>query len=256
MASTSAVPNGPSTYAHPLEESSEESPEVKERPSIDFPSMDISPNDLFSIRRPPAGSAAEMPDTDPMGGESGKLGAAIGKILYALFQSYQDWANNQGAFVSGLLDETMKIDIVEARRLQVMIFANPRAEFFFINHTYVDIDNTAWGGILDKCYTMVIFEAGWFVRSGKGGWINWGFSWNGNEGDNGQRVAITYNGPGHNPGACGPWAILDKDRDTNHDIGQLRPMVMESRSTSWDNTRWIASRWDETSVHWGQGTPW
>ncbi|RVD89814.1 uncharacterized protein DFL_000805 [Arthrobotrys flagrans] len=190
-------------------------------------------------------------DTDPRGREDGELGAAIGKIFYELFESYQDWANNQGEFVSALLDRTMDEDEVWSNRLSVMIFANPRAEYFFINHTYIDIDNTAWFGILDRCYTMVVFEAGWLVRYGSGGCINWGFSWNGNEVGNVQRVAITYTGHNYKSGACGLQAILDKDGAINHDFGQLRSMVMEFSSTSWDNTRWIASRWDEKTEHWG-----
>ncbi|KAK6507535.1 hypothetical protein TWF481_005966 [Arthrobotrys musiformis] len=244
------------TFSHPPEDVEEV--EVKERPTVDLSTIRVSPNDLFKIRKPPSGPAGgvEKLDTDPRGGEDGKLGAAIGKILYELFESYQDWANNQGAFVSALLDRTMDEEEVWSNRLSVMIFANPCAEYFFINHTYVDIDNTAWFGVLDRCYTMVVFEAGWFVRYGKGGWINWGFGWNGNEVDNGQRVAITYTGYNHSPGACGPQAILDYDGSSGHNIAGIRPMVMQSSSTSWDNTRWIASRWGERNEHWGQGTPW
>ncbi|KAK6336758.1 hypothetical protein TWF718_009548 [Orbilia javanica] len=246
------------SHPPPEEETVEETVDVKPKPSIDLSTVKVSPSDLFKIRRPPPGpsGAVEQLDTDPTGGEDGKLGAAIGKILYQLFESYQDWANNQGFFVSSLLDQTMDEEEVWSNRYSVMIFANPNAEFFFVNHTYINIDNTAWFGILDRCYTMVVFEAGWFVRYGSGGWINWGFSWYGNEADNGQRVAITYTGYNYKGGACGPWDILNKDGATNHDIGQLRPMVMESSSKSWDNTRWIASRWGERNEHWGTGTPW
>ncbi|KAK6519438.1 hypothetical protein TWF281_003272 [Arthrobotrys megalospora] len=251
-----AASKGPFKCTHPPEDISEESSTkvVKKRPTIDLASINVSPSDLFKQRF----------DIDPRGGsgakESGKIGAEIGKILYELWQSYEDWVDNQGDFVQSLLDSILDNDEVINARRSVMIFAEDRAEFFFVNATYYDVDDSAWFGILDKTYHIAVFEAGWFVRHGSGGWSNWGYGWWGSgdqyEKDDGQRVAITYTGDTYDYCPYSAHAILDYDRTSNHDIAGIRPMVMESSSVApWD-TWWIYGAWQTPGINTdGQDTP-
>ncbi|KAK6342297.1 hypothetical protein TWF718_007700 [Orbilia javanica] len=144
--------------------------------------------------------------TDPNGGngawESGKIGAEIGKILYKLYQSYEDWADDQGQFVKQVLHDWGNVDWVQEAGLNIYVFHDVKSGLLFTNPWFASTDDPAWLGLLDKSYYIAIFESCWFGRRGSNGWQNWGWSWYGGDwyeargtGSHENRVIVAFDGP-------------------------------------------------------------
>ncbi|KAF3104356.1 hypothetical protein TWF102_002998 [Orbilia oligospora] len=163
----------------------------------------VRPTDLFKPLKKSAQFGQKF-DIDPNDGngawESGEIGAAVGKVLYELFQSYEDWANGQGDFVQQTLTGIMNEPYIKESELNVFVFSDVKSGLYFTNPWFTTTDDTAWFGILDKQYYIAVFESCWFGRHGAGGWQNWGFSWHGGswygargtEDQGTNKVIITY----------------------------------------------------------------
>ncbi|KAK6501551.1 hypothetical protein TWF481_009387 [Arthrobotrys musiformis] len=240
----------------PEEEASVE-PVVRERPTIDLASIDLSSLQLFKKSE---GLGSKLEGGGPRWGDDGELGEALGKVLSFLWQTYTEWRDSQGDFVQGVVDGLQESDYVKNNNLNVFVFANDNSQFFFTNWWESVIDDTAWFGILDKSYRVVVFETGWFARYGQGGYNNWCYGWwvtnpqwehEWDDGDG--RVAITYIGRTHNSSDKVPTAWQIYNTWDNESFPDIKPLLMQCNSTaSWETT-WMQSIWNSSAIHYGKG---
>ncbi|KAK6533485.1 hypothetical protein TWF694_002424 [Orbilia ellipsospora] len=225
-----------------------------------------NPTDLFKPidpqKKPSLGSKL-IGNINPLDGKgpwkSSEVEKAVGRVLKSLLESYKEWADDEDSFVKNTMSGVIAEKYVSDNELNVFVFHSNLSGFFFTNAYAYRVDDTAWYGILDKSYLVVVFESCWFKRYGPGGFANWGYTWWGgswyeyNENDS---TMITYK---HYPKSAKEiwqeyWNTTTKDGE---DLYELQDHLVANSSTgpSHDNTDTIYffNHYGSSSDEWDWG---